>query len=454
ELVHAGWEAERLFGGPQDIEWAKDKKGTLFLLQSRPMQLEDFSWEVTEQDEDLPAQPLLIGMVLASAGVGCGPVHFLSSPKNLNAVPKGCVLVVESLDPALSRIVDRVEAVIAESGSRASHFASIAREFGIPVISGTSSLNEVLEEGMEVTVDAMQGRVYPERISTLLESSMGEPGPRTKLSERLDSVMPKLIKLNLTDHASDRFTPENCRSLHDLVRYVHEKGVSEMFSLVGKGSRAMAKSKKLHTELPIVVYILDLGGGIFQTAKDKDVISPDDVRSSPMNAIWWGLSAQDIKWNEEQLHIDWEEFDRISAGIFSADSRLLASYAILDQDYVHLMIRFGYHFCILDALSGSNEKNNYINFRFKGGGGSFEQRIFRLTFISGVLSHYGFEVQTKGDKLDARIRSLNEAATQKRLAVLGYLLARTKLMDVELEGNAEAAREVQTFLQSVEKRES
>src|SRR5204862_5270232 len=38
-LLALGARAEKLLGGPQDIEWALDRKGALLLLQSRPISM-------------------------------------------------------------------------------------------------------------------------------------------------------------------------------------------------------------------------------------------------------------------------------------------------------------------------------------------------------------------------------------------------------------------------------
>ena len=165
-----------------------------------------------------------------------------------------------------------------------------------------------------------------------------------------------------------------------------------------------------------------------------------------MWALWWGLSSPDVAWNKDLLHVDWEEFDRISSGIFKADSALLSSYAVLSANYMHLMLRFGYHFSVVDALCGSDSKNNYINFRFKGGGASFDGRLMRIEFITRVLTHHGFTVTSKADLLDAKCSRDEEKVIQKRLAVLGKLLAETRLLDMRMESPDQIDTLVENFL--------
>jgi pyruvate,water dikinase len=166
-----------------------------------------------------------------------------------------------------------------------------------------------------------------------------------------------------------------------------------------------------------------------------------------MRPLWAGLADERVDWDESQLHMDWETFDRISAGIFRKDSRILASYSIIASEYMHLNIRFGYHFSIVDALCGEFPGANYIKFRFKGGGAALSQRAHRLTFIRQVLERFGYEVLIKGDMLDAAYMRMPVDETARCLYVLGLVLAVTRLMDMKLAEASDAQREATLFMQ-------
>jgi pyruvate, water dikinase len=451
QLARSGLQAEMFFEVPQDLEWVLDCNDKLFILQCRRLDTRQFQSTESEVVPVITGRELASGLRLVSPGVASGPVFRVSGPDEIDSIPRGAVVLASTLDPELSRVVDSVAALVSDAGSRASHFGQIAREWGLPVLSGLDDAGGLVQ-GQVVTVHADQGRIYEGPVELGLRGStedncMGMS--RTLVGQRLKRIMPHITVLHLTDPRSPDFAPEGCKSMHDFVRFCHEKGVSEMFTLVGKGSRAMARAKRLETGLPMTMYVLDLGSGLFDSAKEQDVITPDDIKSSPMTALWWGLSSREAVWDENLRHADWEEFDRISSGIFSLDSHLLASYALLAGDYVHLMVRFGYHFSIVDALSGKIPEQNYINFRFKGGGGTMDQRLNRLRFISGVLSNFGFKISRKGDLLDARIKGYKEGENQKRLAVLGLLMAKTRLMDIRLDEESQADDEVAAFLETV-----
>ncbi len=434
---------ENIFGQPQDVEWALGPDG-LRILQSRPLR-QDRDREVFSSEETSSAVELVSELDCASPGAACGSVFHVSSGADFRSIPKGSVVVVNTLRPALSQFLDRISAIVAESGSRASHLASVARERGVPVVVGCG--RGVLQEGTVVTVDAAAGRIYDRCLPSIMQRDQESASANAQVRAENKELAACTVRLTLLDPDDAGFTPEGSRSLHDLVRFCHEKSVSEMFSLVDRGGRGLGRSRRLETTLPLVMYVLDLGGGLVPEAGDKGPVEADLLSCVPLKSLWAGLADGRVEWDDSQLHMDWETFDRVSAGIFRKDSRLLASYSIIASEYMHLNIRFGYHFSIVDALCGELPGANYIKFRFKGGGAALTQRAHRLTFIRQVLERFGYEIQIKGDMLDASFMRMPADDTIRALHVLGLVLAVTRLMDVKLEDAQDAQREASTFLQ-------
>ncbi|MGW8192843.1 MAG: PEP/pyruvate-binding domain-containing protein, partial [Desulforhopalus sp.] len=249
--------------------------------------------------------------------------------------------------------------------------------------------------------------------------------------------------LNLIDPEAGTFIPEHCRSLHDIVRFCHEKSVREMFGFGGGKTLRLTRTRRLKTHLPLAMYVLDLEQTIVPIGK---TIALEELASLPLHSFWRGLTDDRISWDHNLPHLDWEEFDRISGGIFSLHDRILASYAIVSNDYLHLDIRFGYHFSIVDAICSSRSEENYINFRFKGGGAAHDQRLHRLEFLDRVLTAWRFETSRHGDALDAACSRLARAETAHSLTRLGLLLAATRLMDIKLHGSDQARREAEEFI--------
>lgn len=455
-LARMAWQLEQYFGSPQDVEWAVDRAGAPWILQTRPMQQGQQAPPAAGLSAPMPAllpeqlpEPLLSGGVSVSPGGACGPVVHARTEASIRQAPAGCILVTESMPPSLVQIMGQVAGVVSLRGSRASHFASVAREFGLPVIVGGEAVFSRLAEGAEITLDAVHGHVFPGCIEAVVEAAQL---PRKSLvaaaQARLEKLLPHVATLSLTDPNSPQFRPESCRSVHDVVRFAHETSVQEMFSLVGKSARGMARAKKLQTRLPMTMYVLDLGDGLFAGARDKTEIVPDDITSTPMWALWWGMSSVPLP--AASLPVaDWESLDRHSGGLL-LDDKLLASFAVIDDSYAHLMLRFGYHFCVVDALCVQGGEKNHVAVRFKGGGGQYHQRLLRLEFLRQVLEAQGFVIKTMGDLFEGRLAGVDCNTLRRRLVVLGRLLATTRLMDMVLDTPEQAQAQARDFLNSLD----
>lgn len=405
----------------------------------------DTTLQHTDPLAELPE--LLSGGEGVAPGVACGTVVHAFSCCDLPDLPTGSVLVTNNLGPSLARLLDRLEGVVALHGSRASHFASVAREFGLPVITGIPDCFERLEPGAMVTVDATHGRVLAGHPSVApSRRTSARALARRGLMRRLTRAMPHIAKLNLIDPASSDFAPANCRSMHDLVRFCHEMSVTEMFDLVGRDGRGLSGARKVKTDIPVVMYVLNLDDGLFPSAVGRKEISPEDFRSLPLWVLWFGLTSEPNIWNSLPPAADWEALDRLSGGIMPRDTLSLASYAVVSAQYAHVMLRFGYHFTVVDTLCGTTPRENYIQFRFKGGGASAEGREWRQHYLARILAAQGFSYTIRGDLLDARHPAADEIVIQKRLAMLGKLLARARLIDMRLRSEAEAERLADAFL--------
>ncbi len=447
-LAAMGLALERTFGTPQDVEWVLPPGGRPTILQSRPMAVEPLPQPAAEAAPPRPdIPPLLSCGNCASGGTAAGTVLFAATVLDVEAIPAGTVLVTPTLPTTLARAVDRLAAVIAVSGSRAGHFASVAREFGLPVVTGAACAFETLVEGATVTVDADAGTVHAGHVAALLaRPRRARPAEGSPVAERLSRLTPLVAGLTLTDPSSPDFVPASVRSLHDIVRYAHEMAVAEMFSLVGAHGRGLARAKKVRSDLPFSMYLLDLGGGVFASAAGEKELRPDQITCVPLWALWSGLAAEDAPWPAGPPVLDDEAFDRTSAGLFAASARHLASYAVVSDTYAHVLLRFGYHFTVVDALCGPEESQNYVNFRFKGGGAGFARRALRLSCVRRILGHFGFTVRVTGDLLDAKLSRIPEQLAQKRLAMLGLLLAGTRMLDMRLEDETDADAWVDAFL--------
>jgi pyruvate,water dikinase len=447
KLIEWAIKLEDFYGVPQDIEWCMDNQGKLVILQSRPLHIDDSEPEMIDcSNIGVDKRVLLSGGNRACGGIAAGEVYKVEGPKDLESLPKGAIVVAKMPSPDLVKVVGKISAVITDVGSTAGHFASVAREFGIPTLVNTGHATRTLTSGDEVTVYADAKVVYEGVVQQLLESAcaarsllVGSPLMAT-MKEVLDYISP----LNLVDPMAESFVPEACETLHDILRFAHEKSVYEMFSRGGRGRRGRKGVKKLISEVPITVHLLDVGEGLREEAGTRRVVELKEVVSVPFRALWKGLGHPDLYWDPKLKHFDWEEFDRISAGIVPLDS--LGSYAILSSDYLNLNIHFGYHFVVLDTLCGDDYDNNYIMLRFAGGGAKLHSRSLRVKFLNEILSNLGFRTEIKGDLIEAQFTRDDKLAIEVKLEKIGLLLGCTRLLDMALQDEKDVDILVSRFL--------
>lgn len=450
-LAHWGRKLESFFGSAQDVEWCRDRSGSLFLLQSRPLRT-----SVTEQVarlecsfEEVDNPVLLEGGEAASSGIAAGPVSRKKRSGAPDALPRGAVLVVRHALPSYVQVLDRLSALVAETGSTAGHLASVAREFEVPMIVNAAGALEALEEGLEVTVHADAGRIYDGRVSSMLES----PCARRNVTEdspymqRLGYVIRFVSPLELTDPQAENFKPSGCRSIHDIIRFAHEKAVQEMFHLNENRIRKLGGARKLEAGVPMVFYVLDVGGGFVEDLEDEDRVRFEEIRSRPLRAVLKGLRHPDIRWGEF-THFDWASYDKavMAGGIVKPESAMFASHAVVSNEYANLNLKFGYHFVIIDSVCDRTVEDNYVMFRFSGGGADISKRKLRADFLCEVLRRLHFEVERKSDLVDARLQEIAMEDCRRALDMLGRLLGATRLLDMYLKDESMVAGFVEDFM--------
>ncbi|MCL4501918.1 MAG: PEP-utilizing enzyme [Deltaproteobacteria bacterium] len=451
-LVRWALSLERYFKRPQEIEWAIDETGNCWLLQSRGLQIPKTGPLRQSLCETCAQYPVLIQNtgVVAHAGVGAGTVCVVQSDAGMTRFPEGAVLVTKYTAPWLARIVPAAAAIVAERGSVAGHLSTIAREFRVPTIVGVEGATEILEEGMKVTVDTKSRVIYAGRVKELLQYELlqtmaFEDAPEFRLLRRL---LARIAPLYLIDPASPDFSPEGCKTAHDVIRFIHEKAVQELMDL----PRFVKRFKgvqiwTLVSDLPLGLKVLDLGGGIIPSAEGNK-LHPEQIRSQPMRALWSGLSEPGV-WSTAPVPVDfkgmmssltktWAE----TPGVSTASGFNLA---VISEIYMNLHLRLGYHFNLIDARMESDEHRNHIYFRFVGGVTDLTRRSRRAQLLSKILSQYHFKVDTKGDLVVAKVLHLPKEDMQERLKILGRLIGFTRQLDIQLRHDEDIPEFVEAF---------
>ena len=176
-LARQGLQLEEYFQGPQDVEWALDHQGQLYLLQSRPLGLVQARTEQEALPQNFPGHPVLLsGGQVASPGIAQGQV-FLAEGEPGRERPADAILVCRTASPDHARLLGQVKGIITEVGSVTSHLASVARESGVPALFNVGRAAAALTDGAPVTLVAGGVKTRGSSIKASSLSWPGRPGP-------------------------------------------------------------------------------------------------------------------------------------------------------------------------------------------------------------------------------------------------------------------------------------
>jgi pyruvate,water dikinase len=93
-----------------------------------------------------------------SPGVVQGRVKLLNYASEKPLLP-GEILVTRATDPGWTPLFINAKAIILEIGGALQHGAVVAREYGIPCVSGLDNVTAILKDGQWVEVDGSNGVV-------------------------------------------------------------------------------------------------------------------------------------------------------------------------------------------------------------------------------------------------------------------------------------------------------
>ncbi|MBU1157195.1 MAG: pyruvate, water dikinase, partial [Proteobacteria bacterium] len=344
------------------------------------------------------------------------------------------VLAVEQPLPRWAPLLGRAAALVGVKGGAAGHLASVAREFGVPALLGVGPGGRDLAPGQEVTVDAGGRAVYAGRLPLPGRSAMDKGVPDTPVRRALSQVLAHAAPLNLLDPEDAGFTPEACRTLHDLTRFCHQKAVEEMFSLAAQEHFPLNAARQLYYHAPMQWWVIDLDDGVRRPLSGK-YVRPEDILCAPFHAFWEGL-----------LEIPWQGPPPLDAkGMASVMFQTTANpalatgvksslaernYFLITKEFLNLQSRVGFHFSSLEAMVTPLAADNLVSFCFRGGAADPARRRARLAFLEEFLAGLGMVVSIKGDALLARAEELPAPECLAMVKALGYLIMHTRQLDM------------------------
>ena len=438
ELAEMALLMDRSLGGPLDIEWALDRRGEFCILQCRA--LPRAGGKTQPEVEEPQGEALARGGITASPGRGFGRLRWVRTGGEALAFLQGEVLAVEQPLPRWAPLLGRAAAVISLRGGMAGHLASVAREFGLPALFGLGPAGAELGQGAEVTVDASARAVYRGGREAPRAADGSSAAPSTPLARTLSAVLELTAPLKLLDPEADGFTPRNCRTLHDLTRFCHQKAVEEMFSRAAGERFARNAAQRLFYKVPMQWWIIDLGGGIREGAGGK-LVRLEDIVCEPFRAFWEGLI--EIPWDGPpppdaggMASVMFQATMNPSLGSPVKGAMAERNYFLIDRKFMNLQSRIGFHFSTLEAALAQDSGESFVSFCFQGGAADLKRKIARLALLEELLMSLGMDCEIRGEALLARAEGRQDGECLSMVKALGYLTMHLRQLDMIMANSA------------------
>lgn len=159
ELVRQALIIEDHYKKPMDIEWAKDGVDQqLYIIQARPETVKaQENHQIIEQYRLNEKGKLIVAGRSVGQKIARGVARQLDSPKQMDRLKPGEILVTDMTDPDWEPIMKRAAAIVTNRGGRTCHAAIIARELGIPAVVGCGNATAMVQDDQEVTVSCAEG---------------------------------------------------------------------------------------------------------------------------------------------------------------------------------------------------------------------------------------------------------------------------------------------------------
>jgi len=149
---------QKMLNVPCDFEWCIDENETLFMLQFRPVTTKVKSVSLSKTEDNVNRK--CFEGTAASSGYVEAPVCFLEDEDEMDNFKEGSILVTYYTDPDWVEIMTKAKGIVTAQGGLLCHTAIIARELGIPCVTGIGEENlEEIARNKIIAVDGSEGKV-------------------------------------------------------------------------------------------------------------------------------------------------------------------------------------------------------------------------------------------------------------------------------------------------------
>jgi len=394
-LADWGERLEKAFGAPQDVEWAIGEDQRLYILQSRSLGLDGPSPSENDTPISMRNLPVLsAGGRKACSGLVSGRI-FHADQAISRGIPADSILVIPKAAPEYAPTVALVRGVVAAKGSEASHLASVAREFGVPMIVDAGPINDHWTQGKWVTLYADKATIYEGRAP----ATEGEPvhplaDPfESPVRRRLRALSNRITRRRLSSSVATESAAPPPHSFHDLLWQAHQFAMETLHS----------RQPETDNSIRVIHWAGDNAAGDFrfQTPANHphQPLGQDFLRS-----LWAGMSGYPInKTPGSTLGVE--------------------GYALVGHRSIYAALPLGPQQATIDVCQPPASTPTQIRICVMGGAGPYYQRCLRTWLVASILDNLGFTLRIDGAHLEASIASAAPASFHGILNQVGRLLA-------------------------------
>jgi len=293
QLAEYGISIEKHYKKPMDIEWGLDERtGKLWILQARP----ETAWagkapakaaevEITEE------RKVIVKGLPASPGMVAGKASVILNVSDINKFQQGDILVTEMTAPDWVPAMKKAKAIVTNSGGMTCHAAIVSREMQIPCIVATKNATDIIQNGQDITVDAVNGVVY----EGILKEAVAKKEEEKAVMAEVFPVTGTKVLMNLGDpDLADKYAELPCDGIglmreefiwttfiHEHPNYLIEVGQSEkVVDMLAEGFRRVAKA--LYPR-PVVLRLSDFKTSEYSDLKGGEKYEPEE----PSSLLGW-----------------------------------------------------------------------------------------------------------------------------------------------------------------------
>lgn len=290
QLARYGVNIEDHYKVPQDIEWAMDDKGNIFILQARPETVHGIKKEAKRQERSVMDKEVLVRGIGVSPGQVSGKVKVIANVKEISKFNPGEILVTEMTTPDWVPAMKIASAIVTNLGGKTCHAAIVSRELGVPCVVGTENATKILKDGDIVTVDGQRGLIFKGSVETKTEVQT----PSVILERHGQEITATKVYVNLSiPEIANKVAKETNADGVGLLRAEHlmlgigkhprlllEEGGEEV--MIQKFSEGVGQVAEAFYPRPVVYRFLDFKPDEFLELPGGEKYEKDHVGPNPM----------------------------------------------------------------------------------------------------------------------------------------------------------------------------